>query len=47
MKYTELDVTFKEFIPFADILVAQLNEINFEAYMQDDNSLKAYIQTDY
>lgn len=46
MKYTELDVTFKEFIPFADILVAQLNEINFEAYMQDDNSLKAYIQTD-
>ncbi len=45
MDYTELDIRLKEISPFADILVARLNEIEFESYSEDENGLKAYVQT--
>tara|TARA_B100002052_G_scaffold109035_1_gene100506 strand:+ start:16094 stop:16927 length:834 start_codon:yes stop_codon:yes gene_type:complete len=45
MQYFELDIRLKEVSLFADILVAKLNEIEFESYIEDENGLKAYIQT--
>ena len=45
MEYTEVDIRLQEVDPFADILVAKLNEIEFESYIEDQNGLKAYIQT--
>jgi ribosomal protein L11 methyltransferase len=45
MEYTELDIRLKEVNHFADILVAKLNEIEFESYAEDENGVKAYVQT--
>ena len=45
MEYTELDIRLKEVNYFADILVAKLNEIEFESYAEDENGVKAYVQT--
>ena len=45
MEYTEVDIRLKEVNPFADILVARLNEIEFESYAEDENGVKAYVQT--
>ena len=45
MEYTEVDIRLKEAYPFADILVAKLHEIEFESYVEDENGVKAYIQT--
>ncbi len=45
MEYTEVDIRLREVNSFADILVAKLNEIEFESYIQDENSVKAYVQT--
>ena len=45
MEYTEVDIKLKPVVPFADILVAMLNEIEFESYSEDDNGVKAYVQT--
>ena len=45
MEYTEVDIRLKEVNPFADILVAKLNEIEFESYVEDENGVKAYVQT--
>jgi ribosomal protein L11 methyltransferase len=45
MEYTELDIRLKEVNHFADILVAKLNEIKFESYAEDENGVKAYVQT--
>ena len=35
MGYTEIDIRLKEVNSFADILVARLNEIEFEFYTED------------
>jgi len=45
MEYTEIDIRLKPVVPFADILVARLNEIEFESYCEDENGVKAYVQT--
>ena len=45
MEYTEVDISLKDVNPFADIIVASLNEIDFESYIEDENGIKAYVQT--
>tara|TARA_B110000459_G_C16576821_1_gene479196 strand:+ start:795 stop:1628 length:834 start_codon:yes stop_codon:yes gene_type:complete len=45
MEYTELDIRINPVAPFADILVARLNEIEFESYNEDEAGVKAYVQT--
>ena len=45
MQYTEIDIRLKPVVPFADILVAKLNEIDFESYTEDKSGVKAYVQT--
>ena len=45
MEYTEIDIRLNPVVPFADILVARLNEIEFESYCEDENGLRAYVQT--
>ena len=45
MQYTEVDIRLREVNLFADILVAKLNEIEFESYIEDENGVKAYVQT--
>jgi len=45
MEYTEIDIRLKPVVPFADILVARLNEIEFESYCEDEAGVKAYVQT--
>jgi ribosomal protein L11 methyltransferase len=45
MDYTQVDIRLDEVNPFADILVAMLNEIEFESYETYENGLKAYVQT--
>jgi len=42
--YTEIDIRIKPVVPFADILVARLNEIDFESYCEDEYGVKAYVQ---
>jgi len=45
MEYTEVDIKLNPVVPFADILVARLNEIEFESYTEDKTGVKAYVQT--
>ncbi|MBT3622359.1 MAG: 50S ribosomal protein L11 methyltransferase [Flavobacteriales bacterium] len=45
MEYTEVDIRLNPVAPFADILVARLNEIEFESYNEDKTGVKAYVQT--
>ena len=45
MEYTEVDIRLNPVVPFADILVARLNEIEFESYAEDKRGVKAYVQT--
>ena len=45
MQYTEVDIRLKEVSPYADILTARLNEIEFESYAEDEGGVKAYVQT--
>ena len=45
MEYSEVNIRLKELNPFADIIVAKLNEIEFESYVEDNNGVKAYVQT--
>lgn len=45
MEYTEVDIRLNPVDPFADILVARLNEIEFESYAEDEKGVKAYVQT--
>ena len=45
MEYTEIDIKLNPVIPFADILVVRLNEIEFESYCEDETGVKAYVQT--
>ena len=45
MAYTELVIELETMQPFADILVARLNEINYETFSLEENILKCYIKT--
>ena len=45
MSYTELIIELETMQPFADILVARLNEINYESFSLEENILKCYIKT--
>ena len=47
MEYTEVDIRLDPVAPFADILVARLNEIDFESYAEDETGVKAYVQTHF
>ena len=44
MNYIEISFTVEEKEIFSDIIIAQLNEIEFESYLKTDNGLKAYTQ---
>ena len=44
MEYIEVDIRLNEVDPFADIIIAKLNDINFESYIEDDSGVKAYVQ---
>lgn len=45
MEYTEFDIRLNEVNPYADILVARLNEIEFESYSEVKGGIRAYVQT--
>ena len=45
MEYTEFDIRLNEVNPYADILVARLNEIEFESYSEVEGGIRAYVQT--
>ena len=47
MEYTEVDIRLDSVEPFADILVARFNEINFDSFLEDEKGLKAYVQTQF
>jgi len=44
MNYIEIDISLSEKSPFADIITAKLNEIEFESYQETEYGLQAYIQ---
>ena len=44
MKYIELSFNFSQNTDFADIVVAKLNEIEFESYVETQDGVDAYIQ---
>ena len=46
MEYSEVDIKLKQVNPFKDVLVAKLNEINFESFSEDNSGLKAYVPTE-
>ena len=46
MDYIEISFTLSEKNPFSDIVVAKLNELEFESYVESDNGVDAYIQKD-
>ena len=46
MRYIELNIKLKEVFPYSEILIAKLNEINFEGYNECDDGIKAYVQVD-
>ncbi len=45
MEYSEVDIRLNKLEPYTDILIAKLDEINFESYSEDENGIKAYVQT--
>ena len=44
MNYIEISFTIEKKEIFSDIIIAKLNEIEFESYLKTDNGLKAYTQ---
>jgi len=44
--YTEFTFELQPFEPWNEILVAQLSELDFESFVEEEPFLKAYIQTD-
>ena len=45
MEYSEVDIKLNKVNPFAEILIAKLDEIQFESYLENENGLKAYVPT--
>lgn len=46
MSYIQVDIFLSKKDPFAEIIMAELNEIDFESYQETDNGLQAYIHKD-
>ena len=44
MEYAEVDIRLQEVYPFLEILIARLNEIGFESYIEEESGIKGYIQ---
>ena len=44
MEYIEVDIELEKSEVFSDIVVARLNEIEFETYLENNNGVKCYIQ---
>lgn len=44
MEYIEVDIRLKEVNPYSEILIARLNEIEFESFYEYDYGLKGYVQ---
>ena len=44
MKYIELSFSFSPYTDRVDIVIAKLNEIEFESYVETENGVDAYIQ---
>lgn len=44
MDYIEVDIKVAKRDPFSEILIAKLNEIDFESYVEHDYGVTAYIQ---
>ena len=42
--YLEVDIKISQIDPFSEILIARLNEINFESYLENKRGVKAYIK---
>ena len=47
MEYTELDIVIKDVKPFSEILIARLNDIDFETFEENTNGVKCYIQSQF
>ncbi len=45
MEYIEVDIRLKEVNTYSEILIARLNEIEFESFYEYDYGLKGYVQT--
>lgn len=46
MDYIELEFKIRPLVPASEILVAELSEIGFESFVEEDFGLKAYIKAD-
>ena len=44
MEYIEVDIELDKSEVFSDIVVARLNEIEFETYLENENGVRCYIQ---
>tara|TARA_B100001758_G_C18313904_1_gene559420 strand:- start:316 stop:1149 length:834 start_codon:yes stop_codon:yes gene_type:complete len=44
MDYIEVDIKVEKKDPFSEILIARLNDIDFESFVEEDCGVKAYIQ---
>lgn len=44
MEYIEVDIKIEKSEVFSDIVVARLNEIEFETFLENDNGVRCYIQ---
>lgn len=47
MAHTEVRFTFQPLAPYRDILIAELSELGFEAFEEDDEGLKAFIRSEH
>ena len=47
MEYIEVDIRLKEVNTYSEILIARLNEIEFESFYEYDYGLKGYVQTQF
>ena len=45
MEYSEVDIRLNQINPYTEILIAKLDEIKFESYLEHENGLKAYVPT--
>ena len=45
MQYTELDIKLDQMVPFSEIIITRLDQINFEAFQDTHNKDIQYIQS--
>ena len=46
MQYTELDIKLDQIVPFSEIIITKLDQINFEAFQEYDKGVKCYINSE-